>query len=156
MSGIESAAVLVKDLTYSLEMDNTTVLLHDNFSTTSHLSTEGVTVRPSNTGLVITAPTAGAGSVLHQQAVDADKAKSILIHIGEVNQGRISVQALHMSKDGSFLGDTDLLTDVGSGWYRQTIDSAALNSGTQKLIFKFWLNGSAGGSARIQSFYVLP
>lgn len=121
-----------------------TSTVYDGTSTLDERS-EGLTVSPQSDELIVKL-TDGVdhGSFVFSEKTDYSAAGAVMLYLAQLEDGKMTVQALCWDAQGKFLKSVDLFKDVAkSGLYEvpYSIYADQIPEGTAQVSFKVWLLG---------------
>ena len=152
----EGASTVLDELTYSMPLDSSRVLLDDNFSDVAKWTPDKTTFTPTHLGSSLTLqPGEGFGSVLYTTRFQRSEVDQLILDLAPVKNGVVTVQLACFDADDQYLESFDLLKDLNGALYAAQLVPARWPDNATQFDIKIWLAGQDGAQANLRRLMLL-
>ena len=152
----EGASTVLDELTYSMPLDPSRVLLNDNFSDTSKWMPDKTTFTPTHSGTDLKLQAGESfGSVLLTTRFQRLEADQLILDLAPVKNGVVTVQLACFDAGNQYLESFDLLKDLNGALYAAQMASARWPDNATQFDIKIWLAGQDGAQANLRRLMLL-
>jgi hypothetical protein len=158
LTGAEGATTHLRDLTYRVPDASEHIGQTIDFRTVGAWEAEdGLVMDTGMEGATLTvAASSSFGSILYDDPIERKDSQYLVIELGSLEKGELTVQCIAFDADGRYIASVDAIKTTTAGYHAMPIGGMDWPEGTKSYALKIWLSGTPEvTTAQVRRFFFL-
>jgi hypothetical protein len=149
VGGAKDAATTIEELTYSLSLEGSEVLLDERFQNMDAWDNESLVLRLTGEGALLSLkPDTTFGSILLRKQFTKQDGLRLLWNIARIDNGDATLQIVGFDKDGKYVNSWDGVKNVRGGWHAVSFPMPGWPPEVESFQIKLWVGGQPTAVAK--------